>query len=91
MSENNYENLSTKELIDLLSEVTALTSPDNYDDDKIIRACCKRLESFDSQIIEMGLCETEQVILKPDQLYKFVEMPNCKRCAELAKFNKNQS
>lgn len=31
----------------------------------------------------MQLCEAEQVILRPDTLYKFVVTSSCKRCAEL--------
>lgn len=32
----------------------------------------------------MGLCETEQLVLHPNQLYRFMVMPDCARCAELA-------
>lgn len=33
---------------------------------------------------EMLLCETDRIILKPNQLYIFRVDPDCKRCNELA-------
>jgi hypothetical protein len=42
-----------------------------------------RVESL--TFIEMRLCETERLILKPDQLYRFTVDPNCTRCNELHK------
>ena len=33
----------------------------------------------------MAICETEQLILHVNQLYRFVVMPDCARCAELAR------
>lgn len=36
-------------------------------------------------VLEMFLCETERVILKPNQLYRFNVDPNCDRCKYLAK------
>jgi hypothetical protein len=35
-------------------------------------------------VTEMALCEVASVSLRPGQLYKFVIMPGCKRCEELA-------
>lgn len=34
----------------------------------------------------MGLCETEQLFLHPNQTYRFVVRPGCPRCAELARY-----
>jgi hypothetical protein len=34
----------------------------------------------------MGLCETEQLFLHPNQTYRFVVMPGCPRCADLARY-----
>lgn len=38
----------------------------------------------DDNVIEMGLCEVEHVMLRPNVLYRFVVMPDCSRCKELA-------
>ncbi len=35
--------------------------------------------------IELGLCEVEHIFLKPNQLYVFVVIPDCEKCAQLAK------
>jgi hypothetical protein len=35
-------------------------------------------------VIEMGLCEVDHIMLRPNRLYRFVVMPNCKKCEELA-------
>ena len=34
-------------------------------------------------VIEMGLCEVEHVMLHPNQLYRFVVMPDCDKCKSL--------
>lgn len=34
----------------------------------------------------LGLCETEQLFLHPNQTYRFVVRPGCPRCAELARY-----
>lgn len=31
-------------------------------------------------VIEMGLCEYPHVGLRPNQLYRFIVMPNCDKC-----------
>lgn len=36
-------------------------------------------------VVVLYLCESEQVILKPNQLYKFEVKEDCERCKELAK------
>jgi len=35
-------------------------------------------------VIEMGLCEAEHVFLRPGRTYRFISMPGCARCRELA-------
>lgn len=35
--------------------------------------------------VEMYLCETERLFLKPNQLYRFVVHPTCERCDEISK------
>lgn len=35
-------------------------------------------------VVEMGICEVPHIMLRPDQLYRFVVMPGCKKCAEAA-------
>lgn len=40
---------------------------------------------YDPQITEMYLCETERLILHPNQLYKFIVDKNCSRCKALEK------
>ncbi len=37
----------------------------------------------ESDCIEMGLCEVKHVMLRPNQLYRFVVMPGCKKCEKL--------
>lgn len=37
--------------------------------------------------LDMALCETERVILKVDQNYRFYEHPGCERCSVLATFS----
>lgn len=39
-----------------------------------------------SVVTTMGLCETDAVILHPHQLYLFVPMVGCARCALLAQY-----
>ncbi len=36
------------------------------------------------EVHEMYLCETEQLFLHPDQLYRFIVHPTCRRCKEIA-------
>ena len=36
-----------------------------------------------ASVVELNLCETERLILRPDTLYRFVVAPNCNRCTEL--------
>jgi hypothetical protein len=38
----------------------------------------------DSEVIEMGLCEVPHIGLRPDQLYRFVVMPDCQKCEDAA-------
>jgi hypothetical protein len=33
----------------------------------------------------LSLCETERLVLRPNQLYRFVATPGCARCADLAR------
>jgi hypothetical protein len=40
-------------------------------------------------VTRMGLCETEFLILKPNQLYEFVVMPGCARCEELERIGRS--
>ena len=37
------------------------------------------------EVVVLYLCESEQIILKPNQLYKFEVKEDCERCKELAK------
>lgn len=46
------------------------------------------LNHFPSRdVIELALCESEKLILKPNQLYFFRIHPDCLRCKELEKAN----
>ena len=38
-------------------------------------------------VVVLMLCESEQVFLKPNQLYKFEVAENCKRCKEMEKIS----
>lgn len=38
----------------------------------------------ESEVIEMALCETEHLGLRPNVLYRFSVRPECRRCAEMA-------
>jgi len=40
--------------------------------------------SNEAEVYSMALCNTEQVCLRPYQLYRFYVVPSCKRCKELA-------
>jgi len=33
--------------------------------------------------IELGLCEVEHIMLRPNQLYRFIVMPGCEKCKAL--------
>ena len=35
-------------------------------------------------VIEMGLCEVPMIGLRPNQLYRFVVMPDCENCKAAA-------
>lgn len=37
-----------------------------------------------TDIVEVALCEVSRILLRPDQLYRFVVMDNCSECAHLA-------
>ncbi len=41
-------------------------------------------EEPQEHIHEMGLCESRQVYLRPNRLYRFVAYTGCKQCQELA-------
>ena len=32
----------------------------------------------------MGLCEVPHIMLRPEQLYRFVVMPDCQKCKDAA-------
>ena len=38
---------------------------------------------MNDEVIEMGLCEVSHIFLRPNVLYRFVILPNCKECARL--------
>lgn len=38
-----------------------------------------------NDVVEVAMCATEWVMLKPDQLYLFFVTPGCKRCEEMAR------
>ena len=40
--------------------------------------------SVEPQVVEMRLCESERLFIKPDQLYRFSVAENCQRCKEIA-------
>ena len=42
------------------------------------------MKDVPNEVTELALCESEHLILRADQLYRFVAMPGCKRCEELA-------
>jgi hypothetical protein len=39
---------------------------------------------MEEKVIEMALCETQILFLRPNQLYRFVVIPGCAECARLA-------
>lgn len=41
------------------------------------------------EVIEMGLCEVEHTMMRPNRLYRFVVLPNCEKCQKLADVYKN--
>ena len=43
----------------------------------------------DCSVIEMGLCEVEHVMLRPNQLYRFIVMPGCEKCRALDVYSPN--
>jgi hypothetical protein len=43
----------------------------------------------DCSVIEMGLCEVEHVMLRPNQLYRFIVMPGCDKCKALDVYSPN--
>jgi len=43
------------------------------------------------EVIVLALCESERLVLRPDQLYRFTVMPGCARCAELASSYSSQT
>lgn len=43
------------------------------------------MEIEEKDICELALCETRHIYLKPNQLYRFVIIPDCKECERLAK------
>jgi hypothetical protein len=42
-------------------------------------------------VVNMALCSTEHVFLKPNQLYRFYQHPTCKRCAMLAAYSEGKN
>lgn len=42
------------------------------------------VEILPTNVVAMALCEVEKVILRPNQLYLFVVMPDCPKCESLA-------
>ena len=57
--------------------------------DKIGENMSDRKES-DCSVIEMGLCEVEHVMLRPNQLYRFIVMPGCDKCKALDVYSPNK-
>ena len=45
----------------------------------------REIKLEESKVIEMNLCETHKLILKPNQLYRFVVAKDCKDCIAMAK------
>ena len=45
----------------------------------------------DEEIVEMALCEVPYIFLRPNQLYKFIVMPNCEKCSAAAKPYEDES
>ncbi len=43
-----------------------------------------RLNGISDPVIVMGLCEIPHIMLRPNQLYRFVVMPGCKKCEAAA-------
>jgi len=70
-----------------------ITGKETYWADEFPRISKRRFKSakaalidfcLSHDIIELALCESEILILKPNVHYVFKVMPNCKRCKELA-------
>ena len=38
---------------------------------------------MNDEIVEIALCEYSKIILKEDQLYKFIAVPDCEECKRL--------
>ena len=43
----------------------------------------------DCSVIEMGLCEVAHVMLRTNQLYRFIAMPGCDKCKSLDVYSSN--
>ena len=44
----------------------------------------------ESDVVEMALCETQHLFLRPDQLYVFRVVAGCKECELLAKIYQDE-
>jgi hypothetical protein len=54
-------------------------------DRAVPRVAASNVATTATPVTVMGLCETAQLFLHPNQTYRFVVMPGCPRCAELAR------
>lgn len=54
-------------------------------DRAVPRVAASDVATTAAPVTVMGLCETERLFLHPNQTYRFVVMPGCPRCAELAR------
>lgn len=42
------------------------------------------------KVVNMALCSTQHVFLKPNQLYRFYQHPTCQQCAKLAAYSEGK-
>jgi hypothetical protein len=39
---------------------------------------------MEPEVIELALCESKHLVLRPNTLYKFIVIPTCEECKKLA-------
>ncbi len=48
------------------------------------RPMIETLATQKDEVVDLALCETERLVLRQGQLYRFTALPDCARCQELA-------
>lgn len=57
----------------------------------ILQLALEKLVNTDKETVEMCLCENQHVILKPNQLYRFVAAEGCEECKKIADYYKQDN